>query len=122
MKKITKPPSDESIASVTRRLETLELESYMQAFSEFMESPMAIDHESEINNFSSLVVRRWRRLSNHDKLGTFAHVLLLAKFLSLHATVDFRKAVREFSAAIYEAREDLPAAIRPRAISSIDNN
>ena len=104
MKKGSKPVKKESIESVTQRLETLELESYMQAFSEFMESPVKIEDPSEIKHHMGSMIRRWKRLSNEDRFRTFCYALGVAKFLSLHTTSDFRKALREFSVLVYETR------------------
>ena len=93
MKNGSKPGKKESIESVTQRLETLELESYMQAFSEFMESPVKIEDPSEIKHHMGSMIRRWKRLRNEDRFRTFCYALGVAKFLSLHTTSDFRKAL-----------------------------
>lgn len=104
MTKTIESVKDESLVSVTRRLESLELESYMQAFSEFMESPVRIEDPSEIKHLMGSMIRRWRRLNNDDKFRTFGYALGVAKFVSLYTTVDLRKALREFSALVYERR------------------
>src|SRR5439155_25240640 len=95
---------DRSITSVTRGLEILEVESYMQAFSEFMESPVKIEDPSEIKHHMSSMIRRWKRLNDVDKFQTFAYALGVAKFLSLHTSADLGKALREFSVLVYETR------------------
>jgi len=66
-----KAGKNESIESVTQRLETLELESYMQAFSDFMESPVKIEDPSEVKHHMGSMIRRWKRLSNEDRFRTF---------------------------------------------------
>ena len=104
MKKISRPVEAESNASVTRRLETLELESYMQAFSDFMESPVKIEDPNEIKHLMGSMIRRWKRLNDGDKFRTFGYVLGVAKFVSLYTTADLKKALREFSVVVYETR------------------
>jgi len=103
MKKTRKRVKDESFA-LTRRVESLELESYMEAFSDFMESPVKIEDPGEIKHWLASMIRRWKRLSNDDKFRTFGYTLGVAKYLSLHTTTDFRKALREFSVLVYDTR------------------
>ena len=104
MKKTARPLGEEAILSVNRRLETLELESYMQSFPEFMESPVKIEDPNEIKHHMGSVIRRWKRLNDDDKFRTFGYALGMAKFLSLNTSADFRKALREFSILVYETR------------------
>ncbi len=103
MKKSAKP-KDEFLVSVTRRLETLELETYMQAFSEFMEVREILPDPDEVEHLLGSITRRWKRLNDDDKFRTFGYALGVAKFLSLHTTADVRKAVRKFSALVYDTR------------------
>lgn len=85
-------------------METLELESYMQAFFDFMESPLKVEDPDEINHLLGSMIRRWKPLNDADKFRTFAYALGVAKFLSLHTTTDVKKAVRKLSDLVYETR------------------